>query len=128
MIRIFKEYDSAIKLKKGIVYITPLGENDTYSNNCEEWYTISIEEYEHHEIIQFTKDLKEVFKNVEFIYSNYSVQYYNKTKADFLNWINSDNVIKLKEDKYSCQCIQYKKQFTLSQLYKYFIKEYIDIN
>ena len=51
----------------------------------------------------------------------------NTKKQLFKEWIKSDNVIKL-GDKYTCQCIQYKKQFTLKELYKYFIKEYIDIN
>lgn len=45
---------------------------------------------------------------------------------DFLTWVDSDNVIRLK-DKYTCQCIQYKKQFTLDELYIYYFKEYINI-
>ena len=51
-----------------------------------------------------------------------SVNHYD----DFLTWVNSDDVIKLK-DKYTCQCIQYKKQFTLDDLYIYYLKEYADI-
>jgi hypothetical protein len=45
---------------------------------------------------------------------------------DFLTWVDSDNVIRLKE-KYTCQCIQYKKQFTLNELYIYYLNEYTDI-
>ena len=44
-------------------------------------------------------------------------------KQLFKDWINSDNVIKL-GNKYTFQCIQYKKQFTFAAAYKYWLKEY----
>ena len=44
-------------------------------------------------------------------------------KELFKDWLNSDNVIKL-GNKYTFQCIQYKKQFTYKQSYKYWLKEY----
>lgn len=44
-------------------------------------------------------------------------------KELFKNWLNSDNVVKLK-NKYTFQCIQYKKKFTYKQSYKYWLKEY----
>mgnify|MGYP000099987161 CR=1 FL=1 len=50
-------------------------------------------------------------------------QVYNSKKQLFKEWMNSDNVIKL-GDKYTFQCIQYKKQFTYKQSYKYWLKEY----
>ena len=44
-------------------------------------------------------------------------------KQQFLNWIDSDNVIKT-ETEYKTQCSQYRKSFTFSSLYRYFVKEY----
>ena len=47
----------------------------------------------------------------------------NTKKQLFKKWMQSDNVIKL-GSKYTFQCIQYKKQFTYKQSYKYWLKEY----
>lgn len=125
MIRISKEYESAFKLKNGIVYIAALCDKKQYSNYFEDWYTISIEEYNHSEIMELYKELKSLYFlwDIEFIFSNYSVQYYSIKKKQFKDWLNSDNVIKL-GNKYTFQCIQYKKQFTYTAAYKYWLKEY----
>ena len=123
MIQISKQYESAFKLKDGIVYIAALCDKKQYSNNFEEWYTITIEDYNHSEIMELYTELKNLFIEREFIFSNYSVQYYCIKKKLFKQWLNSDNVIKL-GNKYTFQCIQYKKQFTYKQSYKYWLKEY----
>lgn len=47
----------------------------------------------------------------------------NTKKQLFKKWMQSDNVIKL-GNKYTFQCIQYKKQFTYIAAYKYWLKEY----
>jgi hypothetical protein len=36
----------------------------------------------------------------------------------------SDNVVRTGQDEYRTQCSLYKKGFTLSELYKYFVKNY----
>ena len=123
MIRISKQYESAFKLKNGVVYIAALCDKKQYSNDFEDWYTISIEEYNHSEIMELYTELKNLFVEREFIFTNYSVQYYSIKKKLFKQWIESDNVIKL-GNKYTFQCIQYKKQFTYKQSYKYWLKEY----
>ena len=123
MIRISKQYESAFKLKNGVVYIAALCDKKQYSNDFEDWYTISIEEYNHSEIMELYTELKNLFVEREFIFTNYSVQYYSIKKKLFKQWIESDNVIKL-GSKYTFQCIQYKKQFTYKQSYKYWLKEY----
>ena len=48
----------------------------------------------------------------------------NQDYKNFLKWLNSDNVIILKKGVYTCQCIQYTKRFTFSEIYKYYLKEY----
>ena len=123
MIRISKQYESAFKLKNGVVYIAALCDKNQYSNDFEDWYTISIEEYNNSEIMELYIELKNLFVEREFIFSNYSVQYYCIKKKLFKKWMQSDNVIKL-GNKYTFQCIQYKKQFTYKQSYKYWLKEY----
>ena len=123
MIEISKQYESAFKLKNGIVYIAALCDKKQYSNDFEDWYTISIEEYNNSEIMELYIELKNLFVEKEFIFSNYSVQYYCIKKKLFKKWMQSDNVIKL-GNKYTFQCIQYKKQFTYKQSYKYWLKEY----
>ena len=123
MIRISKQYESAFKLKNGFVYVAALCDKKQYSNDFEEWYTISIDEYNHSEIMELYSELKNLFIEREFIFSNCSVQYYCIKKKLFKEWMNSDNVIKL-GNKYTFQCIQYKKQFTYKQSYKYWLKEY----
>tara|TARA_R100001369_G_scaffold23361_5_gene42997 strand:+ start:732 stop:1118 length:387 start_codon:yes stop_codon:yes gene_type:complete len=125
MIRISKQYDSAFKLKKGVVYIAPLCDEKKhpYINNYEEWYTITIEEYTDVEVMELYNELKILFNDCEFIFSNYSVQYYSLKRKLFKQWMQSDNVIKL-GNKYTFQCIQYKKQFTFAAAYKYWLKEY----
>ena len=123
MIRISKEYESAFKLKNGVVYIAALCDKKQYSNDFEDWYTISIEEYNHSEIMELYAELKNLFIEREFIFSNCSVQYYCIKKKLFKKWMQSDNVIKL-GNKYTFQCIQYKKQFTFAAAYKYWLKEY----
>ena len=97
MIRISKEYKSAFKLKNGVVYIAALCDKNQYSNDFEDWYTISIQEYKHNEIMQLYKELRSLYFlwDIEFIFSNYSVQYYSIKKKQFKEWMNSDNVIKL---------------------------------
>ena len=123
MIQISKQYDSVFKLKNGIVYIAALCDKKQYSNDFEDWYTITIEEYNHSEIMELYNELKNLFKDCEFIFSNHSVQYYSIKRKLFNDWMQSDNVIKL-GNKYTFQCIQYKKQFTYKQSYKYWLKEY----
>jgi len=49
---------------------------------------------------------------------------YNTKKHLFVTWLNSDNVIKVNSNHYRCQCIQYKKAFTLKQIYIYWNSEY----
>lgn len=44
-------------------------------------------------------------------------------RENFKIWLESDNVIKTPEG-YRCQCMQYTKAFTISGIYRYFIKEY----
>ena len=133
MIRISKEYESAFKLKNGVVYIASLCDNDKppHINNYEEWYTITIEDYNDVEIMNLYRELKSLYFlwDIEFTFSNYSVQYYSNKKRLFKDWLNSDNVIKLdvltmEESKYTFQCIQYKKVFTYLESYKYWLKEY----
>ena len=43
---------------------------------------------------------------------------------DFTNWLESDNVIRTSDDGYRTQCTLYKKEFTYSEVMKYFLKEY----
>lgn len=45
---------------------------------------------------------------------------------EFLQWMNEDqgNVIKLEADKYIEQCTQWKREFTYTELFNYFIKEF----
>ena len=47
-----------------------------------------------------------------------------KYKKEFLDWLNDDNVIQFKEG-FSTQCSQYSNRLTYTELYKYFVKEYI---
>tara|TARA_R110001632_G_scaffold40397_5_gene101362 strand:+ start:409 stop:660 length:252 start_codon:yes stop_codon:yes gene_type:complete len=77
MIQISKQYESAFKLKDGIVYIAALCDKKQYSNDFEDWYTISIEDYNHSEIMELYTELKNLFNDCEFTFSNYSVQYYS---------------------------------------------------
>jgi len=123
MIQISKQYESAFKLKNNVVYIAALCDKKQYSNDFEDWYTISIEDYNHCEIMELYNELKNLFNDCEFTFSNYSVQYYSIKRKLFKQWMQSDNVIKL-GNKYTFQCIQYKKQFTYKQSYKYWLKEY----
>ena len=126
MIRISKEYESAFKLKNGVVYIAALCHNEEpYLYTFEDWYTISIEEYNKSEIKELHTELINLFfiNDIGFTFDNYSVQYYCIKKKLFKQWLNSDNVIKL-GNKYTFQCIQYKKQFTYIAAYKYWLKEY----
>lgn len=47
---------------------------------------------------------------------------------DLIEWINSDNVIKVLRDgnkRYLTQCTQYFKPFTKDELKKYFKREYL---
>jgi hypothetical protein len=48
-------------------------------------------------------------------------------KEQFIEWVNDGNVSKF-DDGYSTQCSQYTNRFKkISQLYKYFLKEFIYI-
>ena len=126
MIRISKKYESAFKLKNGVIYIAALCHNEEpHLYTFEEWYTITIEEYNKNEIKELNTELISLFFkfDIGFTFDNYSVQYYCIKKKLFKQWLNSDNVIKL-GNKYTFQCIQYKKQFTYKQSYKYWLKEY----
>lgn len=44
----------------------------------------------------------------------------------FLNWLKSDNVIKISVNEYKTQCSQYSISMTRKQAYIYFKKEYIN--
>jgi len=44
----------------------------------------------------------------------------------FLNWLKSDNVIKISVNEYLSQCSQYSISMTRKQAYIYFKKEYIN--
>jgi intracellular sulfur oxidation DsrE/DsrF family protein len=44
----------------------------------------------------------------------------------FLDWLESDNVVKSGENEYKTQCTQYKKVFDYDELLEYFINEYIN--
>tara|TARA_R110002153_G_scaffold230230_1_gene383418 strand:- start:55 stop:297 length:243 start_codon:yes stop_codon:yes gene_type:complete len=79
MIRISKQYESAFKLKNKVVYIAALCDEKKYPNcnDYEEWYTITIDEYNDTEIMQLYNELKNLFEDCEFTFSNYTVQYYN---------------------------------------------------
>jgi hypothetical protein len=44
----------------------------------------------------------------------------------FNDWMNSDNVIKIK-NRYKTQCTLYRKAFDFDELRAYFFKEYINI-
>lgn len=46
---------------------------------------------------------------------------------DFTEWVNSDNVIKLANDAYVCQCSQYRIEMSFNELADYFKREYINI-
>ena len=52
-----------------------------------------------------------------------------KTKKleGFKKWMKEGNVEKVGADLYTEQTTQWKKQFTLSELKKFFIKEYINV-
>ena len=43
---------------------------------------------------------------------------------DFIEWLNSDNVIKQDNNTYLEQTTQYRKLFTYNEIFKFFIKEY----
>jgi hypothetical protein len=79
MIRISKEYESAFKLKNNVVYIASLCDEKKHPNcnNYEEWYTITIDEYNDTEIMQLYNELKNLFEDCEFTFSNYTVQYHH---------------------------------------------------
>ena len=47
------------------------------------------------------------------------------TFNQFLDWINSDNVIKTGENEYKTQDSQYRIKLTRKQAYAYFKKEFI---
>jgi hypothetical protein len=42
----------------------------------------------------------------------------------FLDWVDSDNVVKSHDHYYKTQCSQYRISFTFGELRKYFYKEY----
>jgi len=48
-------------------------------------------------------------------------------ELELIDWINSDNVVKIDIDQYVTQCTQYNRKFTYNELDSYFIKEYINI-
>lgn len=49
---------------------------------------------------------------------------YIDTIGDFLNWLDSDNVIKTGEG-YKTQCSQYVPTFNDKEVYTYYLKEYV---
>lgn len=44
--------------------------------------------------------------------------------TDFLQWLNSDNVVKIAEDTYIEQCSQWKRKMTYEQIKAYFFREF----
>lgn len=44
----------------------------------------------------------------------------------FEMWLSSDNVVKIEDNLYVEQSSQYRIKMTLSELYNYFIKEFIN--
>jgi hypothetical protein len=48
-----------------------------------------------------------------------------KNNKDFIDWINSDNVVKLDENTYVTQCNLYRIKFDIDSLFAYFKKEYL---
>lgn len=50
-----------------------------------------------------------------------------EVNEEFETWLQSDNVVKVGEDKYKEQTTQWKKEFTRFQLKQFFIREFQDV-
>ena len=48
-----------------------------------------------------------------------------KQRILFLEWLESDNVVRSKNKVYSTHCDFYRKKYTLFALYRYYIREFV---
>jgi len=63
----------------------------------------------------------------EFVNEEFNFKLINKgieNLKNFDKWIYSDNCINVPNGKIKTQCTQYSKEFTYSELFKYYLKEY----
>lgn len=71
----------------------------------------------------------------EEMYNDLIQEYYNLSQEEItdmvdanmmIHWINDGNVIMLGDDTYIEQTTQWKKEFTMKELEKFYMREFID--
>ena len=69
------------------------------------------------------------------MYNDLIQEYYNLSQEEItdmvdanmmIHWINDGNVIMLGDDTYIEQTTQWKKEFTMKELEKFYMREFID--